>query len=187
MTAGDPSERGLVERARSGDHDAFGRLVDARLPSTLRTVAAILGDESDARDATQAIFVHAWRNLPTLRDPEAFPAWFGRIVVNTARSAMRSRRRRTVREVPVSVFPDDTAPVAFPDVGHEGRTADLDRLERALDRLAPADRTVLWLHHYEDLSLAEIGARVGVPAKTVKSRLFTARRALERALQVEDR
>jgi RNA polymerase sigma-70 factor, ECF subfamily len=187
MTAIDPSERELIERARSGDHGAFGRLVDARLPATLRTVAAILGNESDARDATQAIFVQAWRNLPTLRDPDAFAGWFGRIVVNTARSAMRSRRRRMVREVQVDAFADDVGPAASPDPGHEDRTADLDRLERALDRLAADERTVLWLHHYEDLSLAEIGVRVGVPAKTVKSRLFTARRALERALQVEDR
>jgi RNA polymerase sigma-70 factor (ECF subfamily) len=66
-------------------------------------------------------------------------------------------------------------------------TAQLDRLERALDRLSAADRTVLWLHHYEDLSLVDIGQRLGVAPKTVKSRLFTARRALERALQVEDR
>ena len=70
---------------------------------------------------------------------------------------------------------------------HEDRTADLDRLERAFERLSSDERTVLWLHHYEDLSLAEIGERIGAPARTVKSRLFTARRALERALQLEDR
>ena len=81
---------------------------------------------------------------------------------------------------------------AVEDVGfsadpHDQRTADLDRLERASERLAPMERTVLWLHHHEDLSLAEIGERMEVPAKTVKSRLFTARRSLERALEVEDR
>jgi RNA polymerase sigma-70 factor (ECF subfamily) len=81
----DPSERALVARARRGDHGAFESLLDARLPSTFRAVLAILGDESDARDATQAIFVQAWRNLPGLRDEQLFPAWFGRIVVNTAR------------------------------------------------------------------------------------------------------
>ena len=70
---------------------------------------------------------------------------------------------------------------------HEDRTADLDRLERALERISAAERTVLWLHHYEGLSLADIGTRLGVRPGTVKSRLFTARRALERELQVEDR
>jgi DNA-directed RNA polymerase specialized sigma24 family protein len=46
---------------------------------------------------------------------------------------------------------------------------------------------VLSMHHYEDLSLNEIGERLGLRVSTVKSRLFTARRALERALQAEDR
>ena len=93
--------------ARQGDHDAFASLVDARLSSTFRTVLAILGDESDARDTTQAVFIQAWRNLPSLRDPDLFPAWFGRIVANTARSSMRGRRRRTVREISFAGLPDE--------------------------------------------------------------------------------
>ena len=183
----DAIEAELVERARSGDHDAFAQLVAGRLPSTYRTVLAILGNEPDARDATQSAFVHAWRSLPQLRDPALFGAWFGRIVVNTARSSMRGRRRRVVREIPVSVLPEEGYALASGEAGHDDRTAALDRLERALERLAPGERTVLWLHHYEGLSLADVGSRMGVPPKTVKSRLFTARRALERALEAEDR
>jgi RNA polymerase sigma-70 factor (ECF subfamily) len=181
------TETALVERARHGDHDAFAALLDGRLEATLRMAMAILGDEADARDVTQAAFVQAWVNLPSLRDPALFPAWFGRIVVNTARSALRGRKRRVVREVPVSALPDEATAFVSRAAGHEDHTAELDRLERAFDRIGPAERTVLWLHHYEELSLAEIGARIGVPSRTVKSRLYTARRALERALQVEDR
>ena len=183
----DPSEIALVLRARAGDHDAFGELVDLRLNATFRSVMAILGNESDARDVTQTIFVLAWTNLPSLRDPALFPAWFGRIVVNAARTALRGRRRRSVREIQASGLPDDRAAMSPNEPKHEDRTADLDRLERALERLGTAERTVLWLHHYEGLSLAEIGTRLGVRSGTVKSRLFTARRALERELQVEDR
>src|SRR5205085_11672575 len=113
--------------------------------------------------------------------------WFGRIVVNQARTAMRGRRRRIVREISTERLVDGGAAMASPASGHEERTLASDRLERALDRLAPHERAVLWLHHYEDLTLTEIGGRLGVPSKTVKSRLFTARRALERALQAEDR
>ena len=129
-----PSEMALVERARRGDHDAFAALIEDRLQPTFRTVLAILGNESDARDATQAAFVQAWRNLPQLRDPATFPAWFGRIVVNTARTSMRGRRRRIIREIQVSVLPGEGAAMAAGDAGHEDRTAALDRLERALDR-----------------------------------------------------
>ena len=183
----DHSEIALVQRARAGDHDAFGELVDLRLNATFRSVMAILGNESDARDVTQTIFVQAWTNLPSLREPALFPAWFGRIVVNSARTALRGRRRRSVREIQASGLPDDGAAMAPEQPRYEDRTADLDRLERALERLSAAERTVLWLHHYEGLSLADIGTRLGVRPGTVKSRLFTARRALERELQVEDR
>ena len=61
-----------MERARRGDHDAFAALVDRRLAATFRTAMAILGNEADARDATQEIFLRAWRNLPELREPDRF-------------------------------------------------------------------------------------------------------------------
>jgi RNA polymerase sigma-70 factor, ECF subfamily len=180
------SEVALVERARDGDHQAFAELLDLRLDQTFRTAMAILGDETEARDATQAIFIQAWTRLSQLRDPALFSAWFGRIVVNTARSALRGRRRRTLREIHAASLPVGEGPASSAPTP-EARAAELDRIERAFERLSPDERAVLWLHHYEDLSLAEIGKRTGVPPRTVKSRLFTARRALERSLQVEDR
>ena len=180
------TERGLVERAREGDHDAFALLVDRRLGSTIRSATAILGNESDARDATQRIFVQAWRELPSLRDVDAFRSWFGRIVVNTCRSALRERRRRMVREIPVAELGEAAESLTGPQSGHEERAAQLDRLERAFERIGGSERLILWLHHYEELPLADIAERLGVPGKTVKSRLFTARRSLERALAAED-
>jgi len=180
-------EAPLVERARRGDHEAFAALIDGRLVPTFRTALAILGNEADARDATQEIFLRVWRNLPELRDADHFAAWFGRIVVNTCRTAIRGRRRRIVREISVGALPDDGEQMPSPASPHDDRTADLDLLERALDRLSLADRTLLALHHFEHLPLSDIGERLGVPSKTVKSRLFSARRALERALEVERR
>jgi RNA polymerase sigma-70 factor (ECF subfamily) len=180
------AERVLVERARTGDHEAFALLVERRLTPTLRSVAAVLGDEADALDVTQRIFLQAWRQLPSLRAADAFPAWFGRIVVNAARSAMRERRRRRVREISVSELADGGESLVTTGIAHEDQTVRLDQLERALERITPAERMVLWLHHYEGLPLVAIAGRLGVPPRTVKSRLFTARRALSRALAVED-
>src|SRR3954447_12716003 len=109
--ARDQSETALVERARGGDQDAFAALLDANLTSTFRTTLAILGDEAEARDVTQAIFVLCWSRLPQLRDAAVFPAWFGRIVVNTSRSALRTRRRRTILEIDASgLRVDDDGP-----------------------------------------------------------------------------
>jgi RNA polymerase sigma-70 factor (ECF subfamily) len=180
-------ETAFVQRAGRGDREAFSALVDARLAATFRTALAILGNEADARDATQEIFLRAWRNLPELREPDRFAAWFGRIVVNTCRTAIRGRRRRIVREISVGALPGEGGQMQSRERPHDDRTADLDLLERALDRLSLADRTLLALHHFEHLPLGEIGERLGVPGKTVKSRLFSARRSLERALEVERR
>lgn len=184
---GQAAESAAVDRARAGDRDAFDWLVESRLESTFRTAQAILGNESDARDATQDIFVRAWRHLPQLRDTDQFPAWFGRIVVNTCRSAARGRGRRRVREIAVASLPDGGESLAARDVPHETRMAELDLLERALEHVSPADRTLLALHHHDHLPLAEIGTLLGIPARTVKSRMFNARRSLERALEVEAR
>lgn len=181
------SEASLVERARRGDHDAFAALIDPRVEPTYRTALAILGNEADARDATQDIFVRVWSNLPDLRDPGLFSSWMGRIVVNTCRSAIRGRRRRFVREIPYGWLPEEGEWAGALAESHDERTADLDLVERALARISAAERTLLSLHHYEHLGLEHIGVLLGVPARTVKSRLFSARRALERALEVERR
>ena len=176
----DVLERALVERASHGDHDAFTGLVDARLGPTFRTVLAILGDESDARDTTQAIFVQALRNFPALRDPDLFGAWFGRIVVNAARTSMRGRRRRAVREISLAGLTDSGELLMAVGSAHDERTA-IERSSRARLRADHARRAPMPVApppRKPGLSLAEIGLRLEVPAKTVKSRLFTARRAL---------
>ena len=87
---------------------------------------AILGNEADARDATQEIFLRAWRNLPDLRETDHFSAWFGRIVVNTCRTAIRRRRRRIVREISVGALPGEGEQLASRANPHDDRTADLD-------------------------------------------------------------
>lgn len=180
-------EEYLVQRARSGDREAFESLVDVRLGGTFRTAMAILGNEADARDATQDTFVRVWRDLAGLRNAALFDQWFGRILVNTCRSAARGRGRRWVREVSVTAMPGAGVGFDPPAEPQDLRSWDEDMVGRALDRLSVPERTLLVLHYYEELSLAEIADRVGIPAKTVKSRLFTARRALERAVEVERR
>lgn len=97
-------EADLVVGARSGDRDACNVLMDERIEPAFRTAMAILGHEADARDAIQEVFVKAWSQLLSLRDVERFDAWFGRILVNTCRSALRRRYRSQVREIPAGAL-----------------------------------------------------------------------------------
>src|SRR6266567_2526754 len=87
------ADRALVARAGAGDADAFADLVAPRLDRLLRSARAILGNEADARDATQDAFLSAWVNLPRLRDDRHFDAWLNRVLLNRCRDLLRHRRR----------------------------------------------------------------------------------------------
>ncbi len=176
-------ERLIIELARDGDRVAFDAIVETRLGQTFRTALAILGSEHDARDAVQEAFIKAWRELPRLRRLDRFDAWFSRIVVNTCRTALRSRGRRQVREIRVDE--GSTLPSRAPRL--EDRVGDLEARERAFERLSADERAILALHHLEHRSLAELADALGVPEGTVKSRLHAARRSFERALEVTSR
>jgi len=169
----------LVERARDGDLDAFEEIVRARMDGVHRLTYAILGEPADAQDAAQETFVAAWRQLRRLRDPDQFDSWLQRIAVNSARMVHRGRRRRSVREITTANFEASAQAV------DTAADADALVLDRALRRLDIDQRSILVLHHLEGRSLDELAAILGVPVGTVKSRLFTARRALQAGIDAE--
>lgn len=179
-------ERALVERARSGDCAAFDDLVRDRIDAVYRTSLAILGDSTDAADATQETFVSAWRARDSLRDPDRFEAWLGRINLNACRAQLRRRRRTRIREVALPEPIDGSEP-ASGERALADRTADADLFDRAFARLSIDDRSLLVLHHLRERPVAEIAECLGVPVGTVKARLFRARAALESALAKESR
>lgn len=186
------AERSLVERARAGDADAFDLLVRDRIDAAYRLASTILGPRADARDVVQDAFLHAWRELPRLRDPERFDAWFGRILVNACRTAMRRRKVAEVREIrpaPVEDGELDTmAMLAAPGGDSPGeRIPEADAIRRAFARLKDDARSILVLHHVAELPVAEIAATLGIPVGTAKWRLHDARSRLERALAEERR
>src|SRR6478736_7625031 len=92
-------ERKLVERAMRGDEAAFDALIE-RVGDHLHSVARrILRDPYLAEDATQRALLDAWRNLPTLRDPDRFEAWLYRLLVNACHTEARreGRHRANIR------------------------------------------------------------------------------------------
>ncbi len=165
-----------VQAAVNGDENAFEALVTDRLPRTYRMALAILGSEADARDAVQDAWVSAWQHLGSLRDTSRFDAWLDQILVNTCRSSLRKRGR--VREIALNESFDIQAPHPGPD-----DITEREALQRAFNRLSIEQRTLLVLHHLERRPLAAIAEVLGIPVGTAKSRLHTARAALERTLE----
>ena len=165
----------LIERARTGDADAFDEIARQRLDVIYRTALGILGNHADARDATQDALLAAWRSFGSLRDPLKLDGWLHRITINSAR--MVARKRRGLREVrPIEEAASRAAPGAV----------SATTFDRAFETLTVDQRAILLVHHVDGLSVREVAERLRIPEGTVKSRLFTARVALDRALG-EDR
>lgn len=174
-------EIGLVERARSGDADAFDKLIALRLTPTYRLVRSVLGGTEESEDATQEAFIAAWRGLPNLRQAERFDAWFARIVINACRMSMRRRPRAVV----VSI---DTITGGHPAAEDDRSLSDFvesDALNRAIDRLPVEQRAILALYYLEDRPVSGVAAILGVPPGTVKWRLSQARAALRRVIAAD--
>ncbi len=166
-------------RGRSTDTDdrarAVADFVDRRaIDAAYRYATLILGDRSEAEDATHDAALMAWRRFDELRDRSRFDAWFGRILVNTCRDRLRSRGR-TVRLIePEAAFGAAADPTET--------TARRQALVEAIRTLSVDHREVVVLRFYADLTVDQIAERVGVGAGTVKSRLHYALRHLRETL-----
>jgi RNA polymerase sigma-70 factor (ECF subfamily) len=169
-------DRELLLRARAGEREAFELIVVARAEPFLRTAMAILGNEADARDATQETFIHAWRGFGGLRDLDRFDAWLGRILINQCRMALRHRGR--VREIQIT----DSTGMAPDSLRASDSTTSSD-FDAAFGRLSVDQRALLVLHHLHGYDVREIAAWLGIPSGTVKWRLSRARHALAAELQ----
>ena len=173
--------RDLVERARKGDHDAFAELAGAAISRLDATAWLMLRDADRATDAVQNALVRAWRDLPTLRDPDRFDAWLRRLLVNACIDEIRRVRRRHL-DVDIT---DLSNPPAIADAA--SAIADRDQLERGFSRLEPEARALIVLHHYLDLPLPEVAIALGIPLGTAKSRLHRALGSMRAALDADAR
>lgn len=172
--------RALVERAQSGDRDAYDRLARDAANRLFLVASRILRDADAAEDAVQQTLVAMWRDLATLRDPDRFEAWTYRMVVRYCRSEARRHRRIGVTLVDLSesmaAERDEVADVAV-----------RDQLGQAFDALSQDHRAVVVLHHLMGLPLAEIAEILDVPYGTVGSRLHHALRAMRAAIEADER
>ena len=160
-------QRGLVEQAANGDHDAFAELARAAVVRLDQVARLILRDPELARDAVQDGLFRAWRDLPGLRDPDRFDAWLHRLTVNACLDQARRRKRR-----PIEV---ELSPINEPIMNDQaGFIADRELIEGVLRRLDEAGRAIVVLHYYLGMPLTDVAATLGIPIGTVKSRLHRA-------------
>jgi len=165
----------LVERCRNGDQAAYELLLTEYEKPVFNVAFRMLHNIDDAQDVTQTVFLKVFENLDRYDTRFRFFSWIYRIAINESiNTANKRSRQRPLDDDPAS-------PAAGPE--DECRSAEVSgAIEEVLMTIKAEYRTVLVLKHFSGFSYEEISAVVDVPPKTVKSRLFTARRLLRDGL-----
>ena len=173
-------EQQLVKQLQQGSREAFGRIYLLYHQQAYRTAFFLTGNRADAQDVVQETFVKVWLCAPQLKDRDGFRSWFYRILT---RMAFRkgSAQKREIPDADISLLADR---------GSEGDSLsglllkeEREQIRQAVDSLDEKYRTVVVLYYFNEFSTKEIARITGCLEGTVKSRLFAARRKLQKSLQ----
>jgi RNA polymerase sigma-70 factor (ECF subfamily) len=166
----DLDDAALIDRCRTGDTVAFGILAERHRRVLLSVAYRLLGNREDARDATQSTFVKVFEHLDGYDPSRRFFSWVYAILRNECLNMLRARRDAgpVESELRTRVSPLDAVEAAE---RHK-------HVQAALLALPVEQREVIVLRHFAGLRYDEIARTVGVPAKTVKSRLYAGRQRL---------
>ena len=187
----DDDDLALVERAKSGETDAFRALVVRYQRKVYAVALGIVKDPDLAWDVAQDVFVRAHRGLEGFKGESSFFTWLFRIATHVAIDSVRKERgaqRDDVDEVRECDLADAGEGILATGLGRDPSDALLRRelglrIASALGTLPEKHRTILVLREVEGLSYEELADRLGIHKGTVMSRLFHARRKMQAALR----
>ena len=166
----------LIARAEEQAPEAgFGERVTENQRRVFQIAYSILGNAADAEDVAQEAFLRAYQKFGSLREAEKFRGWVNRIVFRLALNRQRGGRRRLARD---TRWQRSETPAMVDGAKDAEQQVELERLRREIERLPEKLRSVLQVSLVEEMDASEVGAVLGIPAGTVRSRLHTARRLL---------
>ena len=181
----DLSDTQLIQQTLSGDDKAFETLVKRYQQGVFRWVWKILPDKQYDQDLVQEVFVEAYFNLDTLREPEKFKGWLKKIARNVCVSWIRRQRRAFSHEQFiekkgmhewVEVWSSQSVPTPEAILSYK---EDLAELKATVHRLSEVHQEVVQLYYFEGLSYQEISALLDISESAIKSRLHRAREKLK--------
>ncbi len=171
------ADQELMERVSRGDAVAFQILVDSGISRILAVARRMLGDDMEAEDVAQDVFLRLWRQADKWDGGRAkVSTWLYRVTVNSCIDRLRARREDTVKELPELAHQATQV--------HAMEEEDLQRyMDEALQALPERQRTALVLFHYEDLSMSAVSEIMDASVEAVESLLGRGRRALKKDLE----
>ena len=191
-----PDDKALIERAQTGDREAFEELVRRYDRDVLRIALNILHKPEDARDIYQEAFLKIYKNLHRFRFECSFYTWVYRIVTNVCLDQLRRRSSRPEDQAPeltLQAHGENSAGDFFDRQQEPGAASNPERrlmgleigrqISLALEQLTPRERMVFEMKHNQGLKLRAIGEVLGTTEETVKNSLFRATRKLRAQLE----
>lgn len=167
----DSEDKELVRMSMDGDIRSFEQLID-RYQGTLFNLAyRMLRDFDDASDVTQATFIKVYRHLESFDPKHKFFSWIYRIQLNESINLLK--RRPVALELPEDLQASEPGPAESYECVQLR-----EQIQGAIAKLSPDYQAVIAMRHYLDLSYDEMAEILGLPQKTVKSRLYSARQRL---------
>lgn len=167
-----------TEAPLSDRHEAFGELVVRFQDMAFAYAFAVLGDAYLAEDVAQEAFITAWHRLSQLREPDAFPGWFKRVVSTQCNRLLRTKKLQFVGA-------DSAAEIETSDPGPHlaaERRQLVRKVLNAISELPEKQRIVTLLFYMNEFSQNEIGRFLALPISTVNKRLYTAREKLKETI-----
>jgi RNA polymerase sigma-70 factor (ECF subfamily) len=180
----------LVRQAIKGDAQAFAELCEKYRQRVWRVAASVTKSNADADDLAQEAFVRAFGAVKNYRPNASFEAWLCRIALNAAQDYQKSAWRRKVmfwgtfkegHEASASLFDSSADQVVTPHLETERREL-RRRVRAAVAELKPREAVPIWLIYFEEFTLAEVARLESEPESTVRSRVRSGLKKLERKL-----
>lgn len=178
-----------MARAKEGDTEALRELIECHQHRIIGTVAKMLGDESDAEDIAQQVFIRVWKSAGRYVPTAKFTTWLFKITRNLVFNEIRRRKRHPAQSLDRPFDDDDERPMQAADPGAKAPDITLlDRemqaaIQKAIDELPETQRMAVILRRYDDISYEEIGEILDLSVPAVKSVLFRARTELREKLR----
>jgi RNA polymerase sigma factor (sigma-70 family) len=177
------SDDELVARVLADDRDAFRRLIVRYERLVAHVVSRLVRDDADRQEVCQDVFLRVHRGVRDFRFDSRLSTWIARIAHRASLSHLEKKRLPLCEDLPDAEQARLQPTSAAPDPLEDAVAGEARRFVRQAVHALPAGyRTVVTLHHLEGMTVQEVGEVMNLPAGTVKSHLFRARRLLKDAL-----
>lgn len=176
-----------MARIKQGDTEALRLLIETHQHRVIGTVAKMLGDDSDAEDIAQQVFIRIWKSAVRYEPTAKFTTWLFKITRNLVFNELRRRKRHPARSLDACT--EDDRPMQTADPGAKAPDVSMldaemqAAIQRSIEELPEIQRMAVILRRYDDIPYEDIGEILGLSVPAVKSVLFRARTELREKLK----